>query len=230
MSSVEWPRNEEGLRIWILDGGPRRPQRPSTLPPHRVIGVDRGGRHALDLGLSVDLLIGDLDSIDDAARTLIEASGAAVITHPEDKDASDLELAIDLAASLAPDRIDVVSGGGGHLGHLLTGTLLIGHPDRAPLPLFVHVGATVITAMAPGTRHQLDTAVGDDVTLLAVGGSVEATTSGLRWNLRPQRPLEAATSRGLSNSALGDVVVVDMDPSSLGCLVALITPTTAIGQ
>ncbi len=230
MSSHQRPRPQDGLGIWIIDGGPERPALPSVPPPDRVIGVDRGGRHAIELGLTVDVLIGDLDSIDCDTRSTIERSGATVAQHPSDKDASDLELAIEVAADLGASRIDVVSGGGGRLGHLLTGALLVGHPRRAALPLAVHIGETVIRGFGPGSTSRVVTPIGADVTLLAVGGPAHSTTAGLRWNLRPDMPLEPGTSRGLSNVAVAEALVIDMHPDSQGCLVAVIAPGEDAGS
>src|SRR4051812_23931915 len=89
-----------------------------------VIAADSGVGHALALGLTVDLVIGDLDSAapDDVERAI--AAGARVDRHPADKDATDLELALDAARELGATEITVLGAGGGRLDHLLANLLV----------------------------------------------------------------------------------------------------------
>jgi thiamine pyrophosphokinase len=64
-----------------------------------VIAADGGLRHAARLGLAPDLLVGDLDSV--APTDLDAYPGLPVERHPTDKDALDLELALDAALRAA---------------------------------------------------------------------------------------------------------------------------------
>ncbi|HTL86619.1 MAG TPA: thiamine diphosphokinase, partial [Acidimicrobiia bacterium] len=60
-----------------------------------VIAADSGLAVANALGVHVDLLVGDLDSVETSAVEIAEASGTTVARHPAEKDATDLELALD---------------------------------------------------------------------------------------------------------------------------------------
>src|SRR4051794_20814395 len=62
-----------------------------------VIAADGGVRHAGPLGLTIDLWVGDGDSIGEEALAALEASGIPVERSPRDKDESDTELAIHAA-------------------------------------------------------------------------------------------------------------------------------------
>ena len=74
----------------------------AQLPGDRyVVAADSGFDHALTLGLTVDLLVGDLDSISGPGRAAAEAAGTAIERHRPDKDATDTELAV--AAALRGD-------------------------------------------------------------------------------------------------------------------------------
>ena len=66
-----------------------------------VIAADSGLHLAGPLGLTVACVVGDLDSADPAAVDAAVAAGATVERHPVDKDATDLELAIDAARHAA---------------------------------------------------------------------------------------------------------------------------------
>src|SRR5450432_2459847 len=82
-----------------------------------VIAADSGLSHAQELGLSVDLVVGDLDSVDDAELAAAVAAGAEIERHPPEKDATDLELALDAACTRRATHITIVGGHGGRLDH-----------------------------------------------------------------------------------------------------------------
>src|SRR3546814_3062665 len=62
--------------------------------PHgaMVVAADSGIDRAHDLGLRVDLAVGDFDSVTERALALVRADGAVVERHPEAKDATDFEI------------------------------------------------------------------------------------------------------------------------------------------
>ena len=103
-------------------------------PPCRrdalVIAADGGLDHARAAGLDPDVLVGDLDSI--SAIGLAWASEhAEVVRHPIDKAATDTELAIAHAATLAPARILLLAGQGDRLDHAVAALGALGAPALA---------------------------------------------------------------------------------------------------
>ena len=77
-------------------------QRVRALPPGvedaLVVAADGGLAEAVRLGLQVDVVVGDLDCASPAEVAAARQAGAEVARHPEDKDATDLELAIGAGA------------------------------------------------------------------------------------------------------------------------------------
>ncbi|HJN39368.1 MAG TPA: thiamine diphosphokinase, partial [Chloroflexota bacterium] len=59
-----------------------------------VVAADGGADHLKALGVAPGLLVGDLDSITGEHRTELEAQGVEIVRHPQDKDATDAELAL----------------------------------------------------------------------------------------------------------------------------------------
>lgn len=184
-----------------------------------VIAADSGLRLATDLGLDVDVAVGDFDSVDPELLARAEASGTAVERHPEDKDATDLELALDAAHRRGATRIVVLGGFGGRLDHLLANVMLLSSPRFAGLELTLvpgdaHVAVVSDAASLPGGP-------GTIVSLLPIGGAARGvTTGGLRWPLVDE-DLELGTTRGVSN-------VVERDGASVrlraGSLLAITFP------
>jgi len=162
-----------------------------------VVAADSGVGHALALGLAVDLVIGDLDSADPADVERAVAAGARVDRHPADKDATDLELALDAARALGATEVTVLGVGGGRLDHLLANLLLVTHAAYAELTIDARVDATRISVVR--TARQLTGAVGSTVTLLPIGGPARGvSTTGLRWTLTDAE-LTPASTLGVSN-------------------------------
>ena len=174
-----------------------------------VVAADGGLERAVSLGLEVDVVVGDLDSVSPAALARAEAAGTRVVRHPAAKDATDLELALDEAVALGARRVLVVGSGGGRLDHLLASLLVLGSDRYEALEMDALVGDALVHVIR-GTRRLRGTP-GDVVTLLPLGGSAEGvTTEGLEYPLSGET-LEPGSSRGVSNvfTAAGVRVTVE---------------------
>lgn len=190
--------------IVVAGGGPPAGGVAERLPvPDRVIAADSGLEHAVRLSLAVDLVVGDLDSVAPAALEAAAARGVRVERHPEAKDATDLELALDAALATGPGRLVVVSGGDpARLDHLLALALLLGGDRFAAVAVEAWVGPAHLTIARPGRAAQLAGARGDLVTLLPLHGAARGvTTSGLLYPLHDE-DLPPGTTRGVSNEML----------------------------
>ena len=116
----------EEIVVVVSGGEPPAPRAALAVPLGApVVAADQGLEHALALGLEVTVAVGDFDSASPEAVAVAQASGTRVERHPQEKDATDLELALDLAAAMSPERILVLAGDGGRLDHLLASL-----PDR----------------------------------------------------------------------------------------------------
>ncbi len=184
--------------IVLAGGDPVAPPLVRSLPQHAlVIAADQGLGLAGPLHLAVDLLVGDLDSVAPDALAAAVASGTEVERHPVDKDRTDLALALDAAARAGATRVTVVGGAGGRLDHLLGGMLLLAAPRYAELDIVVIHATAVVTVVR--SHGAITGEVGEYVSLLPVHGSAAGTTTtGLRFPLQDE-PLDAGSSRGVSN-------------------------------
>jgi thiamine pyrophosphokinase len=190
------------------------------LPPGAfVIAADSGADRAAALGLRVDLLIGDLDSATASAPGLIRASGGEVRTYPAEKNATDLELALDAAVALGPARVIVLGGDGGRADHWLGAVLLLASPAYGGVPIEARWESATVTVVRPSCAARLAGVTGDVVTLLPVHGvAVGVRTEGLRYPLRGE-DLPPGTTRGVSNEFNGGPATVSL---SGGVLLAVV--------
>jgi len=167
-------------------------------PADRILCADGGTRHALALGLVPDLVIGDLDSLDPADLARWQELGVAIEQHPTDKDATDLELALEAAKRAGAGEVLMLGALGGRLDQELANLMLLASPAFAGLRLSLTSGAT--TAWIVRDRITIPGAPGDTLSVLALSPSVEGLTyhAGLRWPLHGFR-LAFGSSRGISN-------------------------------
>ncbi len=174
-----------------------------------VIAADSGLELAQALGCAVDLVVGDLDSVDPAMLAEAEAHGASVERHPAEKDATDLELALNAALARGARRVTVVGGHGGRIDHFLANALVLGSDAFAALIVDAWMGRAHVTVVR--TRTELNGAPGSLCTLLAAGGAARGiTTQGLQYPLVGE-DLEPGSSRGVSNVFVGSVASVAVD-------------------
>jgi len=184
--------------VLVVAGGGKAPIARELLPAAAaVVAADGGVDLALELGLRVDAVVGDLDSASPSGLAAAEAAGARVVRHPRDKDATDLELALDEAAALVPDRLLVLGVEGGRLDHLLGALLLLGAERYAGFEVDALLGRARVSVIR-GER-ELAGEISELVSLLALHGPAEGiVTDGLLYPLRGETLL-AGSSRGVSN-------------------------------
>lgn len=210
--------------VVVLAGGdPVTTPLPLPLAPaDLVIAADGGAAAARVLGLDVDLLVGDLDSIDPELRDRLIAAGVEVERHPVAKDRTDLALALDAAMRHRPRRLTVVGGAGGRLDHLLGNLHLLAASTYAGMSVTALMGPAAVHVVRD--REVLEGTPGETVSLLPVHGDASGVEArGFAWELS-DATLRAGDSRGLSNvftrphaevaAREGVVLVVRPDPGA----------------
>jgi thiamine pyrophosphokinase len=195
-----------------------------------VIAADSGLEHARALGLRVDLVVGDMDSVSAAALDAAAAEGVLIERHPEAKDATDLELALDVAVDRGARRIVVLGPDVGRLDHLLAAIALLTSPRYAAAEVEGWLGPAWLTVVRSSSRSRAArsgaTLVGWPgalVTLLPVHGPAKGvTTDGLLYPLRDE-DLEPGSTRGVSNEMMGERAEVTLRS---GVLIAILPGET----
>ena len=194
-----------GKLIIIVAGGELpRPERLKRAAEKAalVIAADGGFLRAQAAGVPVHVLVGDLDSLPETPFP----QGLRVLKHPTEKNATDLELALDYATSLLPEELHLFGALGGRLDHMLANLNLL---ERYDVPITIHHGRETLHAVS-GKLVLEDARVGDRVSLIPLSSEVTGVhTQGLRWPLNGGT-LRRASSRGISNEV-----------TSLPCMVSM---------
>jgi thiamine pyrophosphokinase len=205
------------MRAVIVAGGDVAPGDLDLITPRdHVLAADGGAVALVAAGCRPAMLIGDLDSVTVALVEELAAAGVMIDAFPDDKESSDLELAVERAITDGAGEVLILGAfGGDRLDHALAGTLLLADPTYRDVDIRAVQGGSTVRVAYPGGDLGLDGAVGDLVTLLPVAGDAHGvTTRGLRW------PLSGATlrlgrSRGLSNEIVEQPASVRLNGGAL---------------
>jgi thiamine pyrophosphokinase len=178
-----------------------------------VVAADSGLAGAHALGLAVDLVVGDMDSVDPAVLAAARAAGAAVERHPAAKDATDLDLAVDAALARGADRLVVVTGTGDRFDHALAVALSLAADRLAGAVMEAWIGPAHLWVVRD--RLGFGGHPGMLVSLIPAHGPARGvTTTGLLYPLRGE-DLDAGTTRGVSNELTGRAATIQVEAGTL---------------
>jgi len=202
--------------VVVLGGLPPSPSVAAALPRHDlVIAADSGLHGARALGLKIDAVIGDMDSVDPTILNDAQNSGVAIERSPRDKDATDTELALLYAVARGATRIIVVTGGGGRLDHQLGVLNVLLHPALSAARVEMFWDTAHVIALRGDASATITGRIGEEVGLLAMGGAATGiTTSGLRWALDGET-IASHSTRGVSNQLAAAQATVSLQTGNL---------------
>jgi thiamine pyrophosphokinase len=189
------------VKAIVVAGGNAAPEDAARLSgAEMVIAADSGAEWLDSLGVLPDLLVGDMDSIDPALFERLAERRVEVETHPSEKDASDVELAVSRAVNRGAGEVLILGAlGGGRLDHELANLLLLVDRRWHAIQLRIVRGGTSVQVLRGGSRRELDGVAGHLVTLLPFDGDATGVrTDGMRYPLVGET-LQSGRSRGLSN-------------------------------
>lgn len=178
------------------------------LPGDTLLAANGGTQHALALGLTPSIIIGDLDSLAGEDLRKLEATGTEIRSHSRDKNETDFELALTYAVKAGFREILVIAALGKRLDQTLGNLALLTDPALDGLDVRVDDG--VEQAFFVRTRTSIAGRPGDVVSLLPWGGeATNVSTDGLRWPLRGET-LHPYKTRGISNELLDKIASVSL--------------------
>ncbi|MGH2407000.1 MAG: thiamine diphosphokinase [Candidatus Limnocylindrales bacterium] len=177
----------------------------------RVVAADGGAAAATSLGLRLDLVVGDMDSIGPNDLAQVRVRGIALDVRPVDKDESDTEIALRAALEGGATAVTVLGAtGGARIDHALANVWLLALPAASGRAVVLLDARSRLRLLDGPGRAELSGFAGDLVSLLPFDGlATGVTTEGLAYPLRDE-DLPVGPSRGLSNVRTGHVANVSL--------------------
>lgn len=169
-----------------------------------LIGADGGVKHILKLGLTPQIIIGDLDSI---PKNILENIGRTrrsaptkIIKYPTTKNKTDFELAIDYCLEKKFQEIIIFGILGDRIDHLLANIFLLAktQTENKSIKIKIIEGNKEIYIL--NKEITINGKVGDEVSIIPISKKLEGvTTDGLSYRLIDDT-LFFGSTRGVSNS------------------------------
>jgi thiamine pyrophosphokinase len=202
--------------VVVLGGTPPTRAIKKYIPAHQlVIAADSGLHGAIDLGLRVNVVIGDMDSVDKAVLAAVEANGTTVTQLPRDKDSTDAELALLKAVEMGATKIVLITKGGGRLDHELGVFAVLQNPSLRHCTIQAMWDNSMLHLIHGPASVTITGKQGSNVGLIAAGGTASGiTTHGLKWALANEA-LTPYSSRGISNQLTEETATISVQAGSL---------------
>jgi thiamine pyrophosphokinase len=180
-----------------------------------VIAADSGLHTAQKLNMHVDFVIGDFDSVDSSALARATSAHTQAIRHSTDKDFTDLESALLLAADKNSQHIVIVTAGGGRLDHQFGFVAAMFNPKLRNCRVEALWQNNRLFALQGPARCEIAAQVGDSIALQSFSNTAEKiSTTGLKWQLNNES-LNNFETRGVSNIAISEQVLVSVELGQL---------------
>lgn len=189
--------------LWLNSNGPSEDIWRSVISEaDLIVGIDGGCDRAQRAGVQVDLILGDLDSIENPHE------GVAKV-QLKNQEASDFSKAVKYLYNEGYDQMDVIGIEGGCEGHQLgIWGSVVEAPDEVIMRL--HSSQTVSHRVAPGCIDFLiDVEPGNHFSIFALEPCESVTLKGGRWLIEDE--FFSLSTRGLHNVSESSLLRVSTD-------------------
>lgn len=180
-----------------------------------IIAVDGGFASLVAAGAAPDVALGDFDSLGYVPE------GVPVLAFPPEKDASDMELALEEAIARGADAVEVYGALGRRLDHTLANLqLLASFAERGLSVRAVGDDSSITFLVGPGELRVEGEAGGIVSVFSLTDASCGVTEEGLKWELDAVT-LTNRTSWGLSNELTGAPARIAVESGTLAIFLPL---------
>lgn len=179
----------------------------------KIICCDGGIRHALELGITPDFIIGDLDSAKGEQIDIFKQKNVMFLKFPRKKDKTDMEIGIEFAISEGATEIVIFGALGGRFDHALANVGLLKVAVDKGIKAYIIDEKNIIALTDSSIEIQGRT--GDLVSLLPLTTNVTGVcTENLEYKLE-NAVLNVGSSYGVSNVMTEDTAYVEISDGLL---------------
>lgn len=167
---------------------------------------------------TIDVVIGDMDSIDESSLRLINKNPSAQLIHIEDQNTTDCEKAIQYCLQQNAESIVILGGFGGRIDHSLVNLKLMKQYQKDGCPITM-INGQYQTQIVSGACH-IKGQPGDHVSLIGFPNAV-IRTEGLVYDSK-DCPIAIEAKDSACNALQGKNATIEVE----GWAVLTITLTT----
>lgn len=183
-----------------------------------IFAADGGAAYCAKMGISPDVVIGDLDSTPKSLLEKFKAEGKKIISYPVDKDFTDLELALRYAVDQGAQEIIVAGALGARWDMSVANLMLLGSDFLARTKVRLVVENQTAIVLRGKDQITIKGICGDLLSLIPLSDDVHGvSTEGLRYPLKNET-LKFAATRGVSNQFCCSTARIRLDKGLLLCI------------
>lgn len=180
---------------------------------HKILCADGGTNHARRLDIRPDQIVGDMDSIDPIEQRFMEEQQVEFHLVPAEKDVTDTQLAMDIAARGGAGEIVIWGGAGDRLDHTLAN--LFSAVPYAKAGIGIRFDSPELTIHLVNHELILQGTPGDTVTVLSLlPEAKDVTLTDFFYPLK-HATLDAFHPVGVSNLMTGETARIQVGEGSL---------------
>ena len=202
------PGNKNALIIANGDVPSMQRMRSMKLLRSTIICADGGANHARRLGITPNVILGDLDSISSSTERFF---AGVPLLHIEDQNSTDLEKAISFCIERNIPHVDIVGVTGSRLDHA-TGALGCFKRFGEKISLRIIEETTTITMVQKEMRMRMRR--GEKLSLIPLDRCTGITTTNLKYPLK-SGTLELGVRDGISNESTDTNVTIHVRNGTL---------------
>lgn len=183
-----------------------------------LIAVDGGANHCASLGITPDILLGDLDSITPAILEELENKEVPIHRHPTRKDATDLELAVDLAIDKGATTVWLAGVLGGRWDMSIANIMLAASDKYTDQEMFLLDKDCSMQILHPGKIYTINGVPQQRVSFLPLKNEVcDVTLRGFEYPLT-LHTMPFGSTLGVSNIIKNPQATVKHSKGVLLCI------------
>lgn len=182
-------------------------------PTDFIICADGGAKHALQLGIKPNIIIGDFDSLSELDRKNFANQNIEFVSYNKDKDETDSELALKYAIKKGYKDILLFGVLGTRLDHMMTNIFALDYLLKINADITLIENNQEIRLINKSIK--LKGKKGNLISLIPFKGDAKkVTTKNLQYPLNNE-DLKFGYSRGISNVLLKNTVEISLQEGLL---------------
>lgn len=204
------------MKIAIVANGVNNVTETDLKQADYVIAVDNGAAYCYLANTIPSVVIGDLDSVSADVRAKLREDNVTIMQYPQEKDDTDLQLAIQFAVeNYVNSDIHLYSVMGGRDDMTLSNTLLLAHPEFANANIVLHGELQILQTITSEKLFKDTLPLETTVSLIPLSERVAVKlTKGLKYKLQ-NAILYFANTRSLCNEVIDENVVIEVSSGVL---------------
>lgn len=172
-----------------------------------IVACDAGAQALLGSDRPPSVIVGDLDSLDPEAYKWADALDIPFERHPEKKDQTDGELALETVLKKQPSSVLVLGGHGGRTAMFLANLRLLRRCHEKGLEAVMIGRGEAVRFVSAGGELNLAGRTGATLNVVPIDGEATITLAGTEWD-QDKLKLEKGSARGISNRISADGATV----------------------